>query len=173
MTRRSTKPCHPWPRKAHDNPAISLGVDVTARLRDIEKIVGAFFAESGIPKGLPAEDIIQEILLTIVRRNHTSSAFDPRKSSFASYICLVARNVVGHISQKSRKLKRIPHHLISSLEDPVSIPLDKGGSGEFTATLGDLFASNPSYSIDMEERMDLRRGPLREWIKKGTVEGRP
>jgi len=95
----------PWPRQAEDGTP--LGVDLAApapgRPRDsavraaaeLPKLVRAALRMSMVR--LDPEDVVQEVALTIVRRNRTRSAYDPRRCSWSRYVYMLTRNGVGHM----------------------------------------------------------------------------
>lgn len=128
----------PWPRSAPDDPSVQLGVDVVRRRGEIEAIVKAYFSETGIPKGCPSEDFIQEVILKIVQQNRLKGVYDPRKSSFSHYIWMVASNVRWKIERSNRAQKRIPDHLICSMGDR-------------------LVATSQRYEINMPAMLDIKR----------------
>jgi DNA-directed RNA polymerase specialized sigma24 family protein len=76
-----------------------LGIDVASKYVDIRKLVSKFFTASKIDP----EDLLQEVLLAIVRRNGTPSAFNPAKSSFSHYVLLVAKNAISNYAEKRRR----------------------------------------------------------------------
>ena len=89
----------PWPRFAPDDPTVSLGVDVKSKIQDITKIVHKYFRVADVPM----EELMQEVFTTIVHKNHTRSAHDPRKSSFGHYVFMIANNVcINLVHHKKR-----------------------------------------------------------------------
>lgn len=89
----------PWPRFAPDDPTVSLGVDVKSKIQDITKIVHKYFRVADVPM----EELMQEVFTTIVHKNHTRSAHDPRKSSFGHYVFMIANNVcINLVNRKKR-----------------------------------------------------------------------
>lgn len=92
----------PWPRFAPDDPDICLGIDVKDKIQDIKKIVHKYFRVAGIPM----EELVQEIYVTIIHKNHTRSAHDPRKSSFSHYVYMISNNVCRNLVQKKKRSDR-------------------------------------------------------------------
>lgn len=90
----------PWPRLADDGTP--LGVDVKTKHQDIARLVYKYFRV----ENLPMEELLQEVFLTIVSKNFTRSAHDPRKSSFGHYVYLVANNVCINLVHKHRRYDR-------------------------------------------------------------------
>jgi hypothetical protein len=89
-----------WPRK--DIDGTELGVDVAAKREDIIKIVYKFFKVPGISM----EELLQEVFLAIIHKNHTHSAHDPRKSSFGHYVFMVARNVCINLVHRKKRFEK-------------------------------------------------------------------
>ena len=90
----------PWPRADEDKT--QLGVDVAAKREDIVKIVYKFFK---VPE-ITMDELLQEIFLAIIHKNHTGSAHDPRKSSFGHYVYMVARNVCINLVHRKKRFER-------------------------------------------------------------------
>lgn len=90
----------PWPRQ--DEDGTELGVDVADKREDIVKIVYKFFKVPGISM----EELLQEVFLAIIHKNHTRSAHDPRKSSFGHYVYMVARNVCINLVHRKKRFER-------------------------------------------------------------------
>lgn len=79
---------------------VRRGIDVAKAYLDVKKITLKFF---GRTNGLDAEDVVQEVLLAILRKNASpKSAFDPSRSSFGHYVHLVAKSVVLHMLEARR-----------------------------------------------------------------------
>lgn len=89
----------PWPRMAADDPNVAVGVDVVAKRKDIIKITYKFFRVAD----LSMEELLQEVFLAIIHKNHTRSAHDPRKSSFGHYVYMVANNVCINLVHKKKR----------------------------------------------------------------------
>jgi hypothetical protein len=88
----------PWPRLADDG-VTQLGVDVVAKRTDVIKIVHKYFR---VPE-IPMEELLQEVFLAIIHKNHSASANDPRKSSFGHYVYMVAdRCCIALVHRKRR-----------------------------------------------------------------------
>lgn len=120
----------PWPRMAEDDSKIELGVDVRAKQVDIVKIVHKFFRVPDVTM----EELLQEVFLAIIHKNHTRSAHDSRKSSFGHYVYMVANNVCINLVQRKKRydkekesLDAPVHHddaktLLDTVETPVEEP---------------------------------------------------
>jgi hypothetical protein len=88
----------PWPRLADDGKT-PLGVDVMAKRQDVVKITHKYFRVESVPM----EELLQEIYVAIIHKNHTHSAHDPRKSSFGHYVYMVANNVCINLVHRKRR----------------------------------------------------------------------
>jgi len=95
----------PWPRFDKDEETGELvprGVDVEAKRQDIIKIVHKYFRVAGVPM----EELMQEVFLAIIHKNHGKSAHNPKKSSFGHYVFMVANNVCINIVQRRKRFER-------------------------------------------------------------------
>ena len=95
----------PWPRNDVDEDTgelIPRGVNVSAKRKDVIKIVYKYFR---VP-GFPMEELLQEVFLAIVHKNHGKSAHNPRKSSFGHYIFMVANNVCINLVHRKKRFDR-------------------------------------------------------------------
>lgn len=90
----------PWPRMADDGKT-PLGVDVAVKRQDIIKIVHKYF----LVPGIPMDELMQEVFLAVVHKNHGRSAHDLRKSSFGHYIYMVADNVCINLVHRKKRLE--------------------------------------------------------------------
>lgn len=88
----------PWPRFAEDKKT-PLGVNVIEKERDIVRLVHKFFKVEDVSM----EELIQEVYVAIIHKNHTRSAHDPRKSSFGHYIYMVANNVCINLVHRKKR----------------------------------------------------------------------
>jgi DNA-directed RNA polymerase specialized sigma24 family protein len=71
------------------------GVDVARMYSEIDKLVRAKYA--GRDPGVDIDDLVQETVITISRRNGQGSAFDPARASFGKYVNMAASNTLGHL----------------------------------------------------------------------------
>jgi len=86
-----------WPRKAEDGT--DIGIDVNQKRSDIIKIVHKYFRVSEVTM----DELLQEVFLAVIHKNHGKSAHDPRKSSFGHYIYMIANNVcINLVNRKKR-----------------------------------------------------------------------
>jgi hypothetical protein len=95
----------PWPRSDRDKDTgelIPRGVDVEAKRQDIVKIVHKYFKVPGVPM----EELMQEVFLAIIHKNHGRSAHNPKKSSFGHYVYMVANNVCINLVHRKRRFER-------------------------------------------------------------------
>lgn len=91
----------PWPRFAEDG-VTPLGIDVKAKRQDIIKLTYKYFRVPGITM----DELLQEVFLAILHKNHGNSAHDPRKSSFGHYVCLIAGHIGCNLANKRKRLDR-------------------------------------------------------------------
>ncbi len=110
----------PWPRFAADNPTVQLGVDVVAKQRDIIRLVHKFFHVDSIAM----EELLQEVYLTIIHKNHTRSAHDPRKSSFGHYVYMIANNVCINLVHKKKRYDRERDSIYEPMSDEDLAPIE-------------------------------------------------
>jgi hypothetical protein len=95
----------PWPRTEKDEKTGKLvprGVDVMAKRKDIIKIVYKYFRVPGVTM----DELLQEVFLAIVHKNHGKSAHNPTKSSFGHYIFMVANNVCINLVHRKKRFER-------------------------------------------------------------------
>jgi len=115
----------PWPRKAADNSNVDLGVDVVKKRTDIIKLVHKFFHVESISM----EELLQEVYLAILHKNHTRSAHDPRKSSFGHYVYMIANNVCINLVHKKKRYDREKESIYERLDED-ELPLIETSAAE-------------------------------------------
>ena len=128
----------PWPRRASDGTP--LGIDLASKANDVRKIVGKFHfhapgEQSDREGSLELEDLLQDVYLAIQHRNKMQSAFDPRKSSFGSYVYRIAKNVVLNSPEVRDDSPMIPNRCL------------------FSGTEDDFGSSDPDYDV----LLDIKR----------------
>lgn len=139
----------PWPRLKVDEETgepvldkngekVPLGVDVAAKRKDIIKIVHKYFR---VPE-VPMEELLQEVFLTVVHKNHGRSAHDPTKSSFGHYVYMVANNVCINLVHKKKRFEKER----DSLDAP-------NGQDDRRTLLETIEAPEP-YADPFQERME-------------------
>ena len=141
----------PWPRVAPDDLTVDLGVDVKAKIPDIQKLVHKFFRVADVPM----EELLQEVYVAIIHKNHTRSAHDPRKSSFGHYVFMISNNVcINLVNRKKRYDKERDSLDAPSGADDSRTLLDVMGSA-----MSHDYEDDPVYDYmrDVEETM-RRRG---------------
>jgi hypothetical protein len=94
----------PWPRCADDGTP--LGIDVSLKAKDIQRLVTAGFAKAC--RRIALDDLVQQTYEAILRRNQMPSAFDPRQGSFGHYVHLVAGCQLANMLEAARR-----HPLVS------------------------------------------------------------
>lgn len=124
---RRSAPELPWPREARGG--VMLGIDLEARMvRDDPRAPprpdpwateGQTAAEAvrrlvlalRLPDELDREDVVQEVMTAIVKKNRQPSAWDPRRASFSKYVHQVANSTICNMLAKQRR------HRCDSLDD--------------------------------------------------------
>lgn len=97
----------PWPRTADDGT--QLGIDLGRPLAagrpvaalEVQAIVFKFLEGQRVP--FDRDDLLQEVLIAIHRRNRYPSAYDPRLATLGKYVWLVCRNILGHMLQRAER----------------------------------------------------------------------
>ena len=95
----------PWPRTERDEETGALiprGIDVVAKRKDVIKIVYKYFRVPGVTM----DELLQEVFLAIIHKNHGKSAHNPSKSSFGHYVFMVANNVCINLVHRKKRFDR-------------------------------------------------------------------
>lgn len=131
----------PWPRNSEldeSGKIASLGIDVVAKRKDIEKIVHKFFKVENVPM----EELMQEVFVAIIHKNYTRSAHDPRKSSFGHYVYMVANNVCINLVHKKRRYDR------------ESDSIDTPNSYDDSRTILDIFSADNEQTDIVSDHLE-------------------
>lgn len=91
-----------WFGRRPKNPT-AAGVSVAHQHLDIRRLVLHGFGAKIAATGLDVEDVIQEVVRAVLRRNEGDGRFDSGRSSFSHYIYVVTRSVLSHMSKQSRR----------------------------------------------------------------------
>jgi len=142
----------PWPRKSEDDLA-ELGIDVIAKEMDIRKIIGKWF----FVKDYPMEDLMQEVFVTIIHKNTTRSAHDPRKSSFGHYVWMIGNHVCINIVNKKKRY------------DKESDSIDTPRWSDDSRTLLDTYEDSDAVMPDEDITSDITGVQKMLW-KSGKLE---
>jgi DNA-directed RNA polymerase specialized sigma24 family protein len=140
----------PWPRLADDNKT-QLGVDVITKEKDIIRLVHKFFKVEDVPM----EELIQEVYVAIIHKNHTRSAHDPRKSSFGHYVYMVANNVCINLVHRKKRYDKE--------RDSIDAPHSSDDNRTMLDTV-DIAVPDPEFSDTLSEHMEEVETAMR---KKG------
>lgn len=137
----------PWPRVAMDDPTVCLGVDVKDKLQDITKIVHKYFRVADVPM----EELLQEVFVAIIHKNHTRSAHDPRKSSFGHYVYMIANNVCINLVHRKKRYDKE--------RDSIDAPANADDTRTLLDTLDATAAAPPADELSdhMKDIEDLMR----------------
>lgn len=88
----------PWPRMAEDG-VTPLGVNVEEKRQDIVRIVYKHFRVPDVSY----DELLQEVFLAIIHKNHGNSAHNPKKSSFGHYVYMIANNVCINLVHRKKR----------------------------------------------------------------------
>lgn len=146
----------PWPRAKIDEETgkravgkdglpIQLGVDVSAKRKDIIKITHKYFRVSEVPM----EELLQEVFMTIIHKNHGRSAHDPTKSSFGHYVYMVANNVCINLVHRKKRFEKE--------RDSIDSPYGEGDSRTLLDTVEAPDPENDPFHDKMEELESVMR----------------
>jgi DNA-directed RNA polymerase specialized sigma24 family protein len=135
-----------WPRMAEDGKT-PLGIDIIEKQKDITRIVYKHFRV----KNLSMEELLQEVFMTILHKNKSRSAHDPRKSSFSHYIYMVTNNICINIVQKEKRYEKESESIYST----------HGGGEEGRAIIDTVPAEEKETPI-LYEKLDELSSLLRE-----------
>lgn len=134
----------PWPRNAEDGTP--LGVDVVAKRMDIIKIVHKYFR---VPE-VPMEELLQEVFLAIIHKNHSASANDPRKSSFGHYVYMVGDRIAISLVHRKRRF--------ANERESLDAPIGHDDSRTLIDTIDSPVESDdPSSALAEEVEGEMRR----------------
>lgn len=137
----------PWPRMAEDGKT-PLGIDVVAKQQDIIRIVYKHFR---VPE-VGYDELLQEVFLAIVHKNHGNSAHNPTKSSFGHYVYMIANNVCINLVHRKKR---------SELErESLDAPSGKDGR---RSVLDTIAGPQPE---DFEDPMEARLEDMESELRK-------
>lgn len=135
----------PWPRMADDG-VTPLGVDVVAKRTDVVKIVHKYFR---VPE-VPMEELLQEVFLAIIHKNHSASANDPRKSSFGHYVYMVADRCCISLVHRKRRF--------ANERESLDAPVSNGDSRSLMDTVeSPPVPEDSAFSLMEEVEEEMRR----------------
>ena len=139
-----------WPRLAEDG-VTELGIDLASRAHEVRKLVLAGFRP---PADVDVEDLIQDVLLAIHRKNRQGCAFDPRRAGFAKYVHRVANSALCNAIQALRR----NGEPLASLEN-----LDVADPSDRTAALDDADEATANLGGSRELGAAIPRAPVQLW----------
>ena len=73
------------------------GVDLEKKAEDVARLAWTIHGRACKRAGVPWDEFLSELYLTILRRNGMDSAFNPRRASLARYVAIVGRTVLSHM----------------------------------------------------------------------------
>ena len=142
-----------WPRLADDG-VTPLGIDLTARAHEVRKLILAGFRP---PPEVDVEDLIQDTLLAIHRKNRQACAFDPRRAGFAKYVHRVA---TCQLCNALATLRRFPRPLGA---DDLGYPLDVEDPTDRAAALAEADEATANLDGSRELGAIIPRAPRPIW----------
>jgi hypothetical protein len=159
------------------------GVDITARHLDISRLAAAYWRQSKrffkkregegrAARRIECEDFVQDVLLTIHRRNDLPSAYDPSRASLSKYVWKICFSVASHGTERlePEKLTREQDGAVSLLDAPVHDSAETiaaaSVSPESARVLAELAAE-----LHAEPASRRRRTPRPTPACQGTVRG--
>lgn len=86
------------------------GIDLADRGEDVLLLLQSHLGPTLYRLGYDFHDVLQEVYKGILARNQGTSAFDPRRASFSTYVVMVCRSVFLNYhkrEQKRRKRERV------------------------------------------------------------------
>jgi DNA-directed RNA polymerase specialized sigma24 family protein len=83
-----------------------LGVDLERRGIEVRKLFYAGFARKVLARGYQPDDVLQEVYKGILVRNGGACPFDPTKSSFAHYVCMIIECIWSNYKRRYGRLDR-------------------------------------------------------------------
>jgi RNA polymerase sigma factor (sigma-70 family) len=81
----------------------NLGINVEEKHMDIKRIFMKKYAQVVQNAGCEAEDVLQEVYKTILRKNVGNKPYDPSKSAFSTYVMMICHCVVSNYLTKANK----------------------------------------------------------------------
>lgn len=84
----------------------ALGIDLAKRGIEVRKLFYSQFAKKVLRRGYDPADVLQELYKGLLVRNEGKCPFDPRKSSFAHYVIMVAGCIWSNYQRRYSRLER-------------------------------------------------------------------
>lgn len=109
------------------NPT-AVGINVKRCHEDIRCLVIHGFQAHIVAAGLDVEDVVQEVVRAVLKRNDGRGRFDQSRSSFSHYIYIVTRSVLSHMSKQSRRWQQEISSSASASDDESPTILDRAPS---------------------------------------------
>lgn len=87
------------------SPKENVGIDLSAKHKDIERLMYSGYGKVIHYNGYDPEDVLQEIYRGILARNNGKCPFDESKSSFGHYVHMVIGCILNNYHRKRNKWK--------------------------------------------------------------------
>ena len=136
------------------NPTVVQGIDLSAKYKDIEKLMYSGYGKVIHYNGYDPEDVLQEIYRGILARNSGTCPFDESKSSFGHYVHMVIGCILNNYHRKRNKWKENECRAKGYSEDGDYGELDSGS----VAYVEDGYCDDVGYDRAREElRVECER----------------
>jgi DNA-directed RNA polymerase specialized sigma24 family protein len=78
-------------------------LDLATRSGEARLVILRVYGAACQSSRIDPEDFVQDVLLTLHRRQSQPSRYDPTRSGWAHYVCIVARTVLSHARKNRRR----------------------------------------------------------------------
>lgn len=153
---------------------LSYGVDlsdpevVALTRRLLLGSVGGAWARKCKAAGLDLDDVLQEILIAVLRRNNGANPYNPERAGLVTYLYVVTRSVVAVVLDRERRAKGR-----GWIVGPDDFALSHGEDQAGDDTPGWPFGPTPSVEetwehavSDMGRRLGWTPEELLEWLEE-------
>lgn len=155
-------------------PRVPLGVDLEKRHHEVKKLFLKHCAKMCHDNNCDVDDVLQEVYKGILIRNKGKCPFNPKKSSFSTYVVMVAKCVsINYINKTKKKTERESYGRSDTIEcEPYMTGLKSEGGqqqmtdfhemrrllkGEALYVFDDLMEGHRVSQISHRRKMDSRR----------------
>jgi DNA-directed RNA polymerase specialized sigma24 family protein len=78
-------------------------LDLHTRSHEVRLVILRVYGAALRSSRLDPDDFVQDVLLTLHRRQSQPSRYDPTRSGWSHYVCIVARTVLSHARKNRRR----------------------------------------------------------------------
>lgn len=114
--------------------APTLGVDLATRAHEVRKLLYKCFGRKMAQKGFDPEEVLQEVYQGLLVRNAGKCPWDPRISSFGSYVCMVISCILSNYARKKRRIRDHEQVGITGFDDGAPRLMDVAESPHLEAS---------------------------------------